>query len=184
MMKNENGFLLLEIIVALVILSLGFLTVVQLYSGGLLLGSRSDQYLKGIALANHKFSELEIENFDTDTFEATFANEPGYRWQLDIQPYNANLDIAESNIQISQVTLNVFWTDSGHEKNIQLTSLKMLGTTHPAEDAVLSGLAAGRPTISSDTTDDFLDSPTSSLSSRLSASRSLRFKNKSRGIQP
>ena len=183
MMKNENGFLLLEIIVALVILSLGFLTVVQLYSGGLLLGSRSDQYLKGIALANHKFSELEIENFDTETFEAIFANEPGYRWQLDIQPYNANLHIAESNIQISQVTLNVFWTDSGQEKNIQLTSLKILGTTHPAEDTVLSG-PAGRSTRSSGSTSAFQDSLITSSPSRLSASRALRFQNKLPGIQP
>ena len=82
MNRNEKGFTLLEILVALVILSLGFLTQVQLFSGGLRLAAQSDQYLKGMVLAQNQFQRLEAVGFETETLKGEFAGEAGYSLPL------------------------------------------------------------------------------------------------------
>ena len=49
---NDDGFSLLEVIVALAIMAMGFITVLQLFSGSIRSVSLSEQYLKGTSLAH------------------------------------------------------------------------------------------------------------------------------------
>ncbi|MBT5968283.1 MAG: prepilin-type N-terminal cleavage/methylation domain-containing protein, partial [Nitrospina sp.] len=51
---NNDGFSLLEVIVALAIMAMGFVTVLQLFSGSIRSVSLSEQYLKGTSLAHSK----------------------------------------------------------------------------------------------------------------------------------
>lgn len=142
-MKNERGFTLLEIMVALAILGTGFLLVVQLFSGGARLASASDEFLKGVSLANHKFAELEIENFETEATAGVFEQEPGFRWEMEVEPFASPLNNPEAGIQLSQVILKVLWGDGPREKQVQLASLFAQGTTQPAPDVVLLGNVSG-----------------------------------------
>ena len=61
--RNEKGFSLLEVIVALAIMAGGFLAVLNLFSGSVRSVDFSGQYLKAVTLANSKMNELEILNF-------------------------------------------------------------------------------------------------------------------------
>ncbi len=135
--KSEFGFTLLEIIIALTILAFGFITVIQLFSGGAKLGIASDQYLKGVALAHHKMSELELSTIEFDSLGGEFENEEGYSWRLEVEPFDVPLNNEEENIQMAQLTLDVFWEDAGEEKFIQVTTLKTLGNAYPATDNLL-----------------------------------------------
>ena len=49
---NNDGFSLLEVIVALAIMAMGFVTVLQLFSGSIRSVSLSEQYLKGTSHAH------------------------------------------------------------------------------------------------------------------------------------
>lgn len=131
MRLDQKGFTLLEIIVALAILSLGFLAAVQLFSGGLRLAANSDSYVTGAVLAHNKFSELEIMDFKTDILEGRFENKRDYRWELDIAPYESGPEIVSGSSNLKKVSLRVFWLDEGREKEIELTSLKIMGETNP-----------------------------------------------------
>ena len=148
--RNEEGFSLLEVIVALTIMAGGFLAVLNLFSGSVRSLDFSGQYLKAVTLANSKMNELEITNFAMDDQTGSFKNEENYRWELDITPYDSEFNDEESNIQIQKVLLKVLWNDNGNTRNIELATLHLEGQTLPIADTKLEQLfKGGAGTISS-----------------------------------
>ena len=135
---NNDGFSLLEVIVALAIMAMGFVTVLQLFSGSIRSLSLSEQYLKGTTLAHSKLGELEVNNYRIAEFEGIFPDEKNYRWQLQVSPHTSPLNSKENNIQLSEVTLNVLWEDAGKTRDIEMSTLKVDGATHPSSDSFLA----------------------------------------------
>ena len=142
---SNGGFSLLEVIVALAIMAMGFITVLQLFSGSIRSVSLSEQYLKGTTLAHSKLGELEINNYSVTEFEGTFPDEKNYRWQLQVSPHTSPLNSKENNIQLSEVTLNVLWEEGGKTRDIELSTLKVDGATHPSSDSFLAQSFGGGP---------------------------------------
>jgi len=142
---SEDGFSLLEVIVALAIMAMGFVTVLQLFSGSIRSVSMSEQYLKATTLAQSKMGELEMNNYRASEFEGTFGNEENYRWQLDISPYTTTLNSEDNNIQLSEVLLRVLWSDSNKLHNVELSTLKVDGALHPSADSLLVQSFSGGP---------------------------------------
>ena len=142
---SNDGFSLLEVIVALAIMAMGFVTVLQLFSGSIRSASLSEQYLKGTTLAHSKLGELEVNNYKVTEFEGTFPDEKDYRWQLEISPHTSPLNSKENNIQLSEVTLNVLWEDAGKTRDIELSTLKVDGELRPSLDSTLAKSFGGGP---------------------------------------
>ena len=142
---SNDGFSLLEVIVALAIMAMGFVTVLQLFSGSIRSVSLSEQYLKGTTLAHSKLGELEVSNYKVTEFEGTFPDEKDYRWQLEISPHTSPLNSKENNIQLSEVTLNVLWEDAGKTRDIELSTLKVDGESRPGLDSTLAKSFGGGP---------------------------------------
>ena len=139
---SDNGFSLLEVIVALAIMAMGFVTVSQLFSGSIRSIGLSEQYLKATTLAHSKLGELEINNYNTE-FNGTFINEKNYHWDLEISPYSSELNSTKNNIQLSEVILNVHWADANQIRNIKLNTLKVNGSSHPGENSFLANAFRG-----------------------------------------
>jgi len=135
---SNDGFSLLEVIVALAIMATGFVTVLQLFSGSIRSVGLSEQYLKGTTLAHSKLGELEVNNYSVTELEGTFPDEKNYQWQLQISPHTSPLNSKENNIQLSEVTLNVLWEEAGKTRDIELSTLKVDGATHPSSDSFLA----------------------------------------------
>ena len=135
---SNDGFSLLEVIVALAIMAMGFVTVLQLFSGSIRSVSLSEQYLKGTTLAHSKLGELEVNNYSVTKFKGIFPDEKNYRWQLQVSPHTSPLNSKENNIQLSEVTLNVLWEEAGKTRDIELNTIKVDGTTHPGSDLLLA----------------------------------------------
>ena len=142
---NNDGFSLLEVIVALAIMAMGFVTVLQLFSGSIRSVSLSEQYLKGTTLAHSKLGELEVNNYSVTEYEGIFPDEKNYRWQLQVSPHASPLNSKEENIQLSEVTLNVLWEEAGKTRNVEISTLKVDGTTHPVSDSFLAQSFGGGP---------------------------------------
>jgi len=142
-LRNEQGFSLLEVVVALTILAGGFLTVLNLFSGSVLSVDFSGQYLKAVTLANSKINELEMLNFQPSEYSGKFKNEESYRWEVDIAPYDSPLNDPGSGIQLQKVLLKVLWEDRNQTRNVELATLHMKGQTYPASDSSLERLFAG-----------------------------------------
>jgi prepilin-type N-terminal cleavage/methylation domain-containing protein len=142
---NNDGFSLLEVIVALAIMAMGFVTVLQLFSGSIRSVTLSEQYLKGTTLAHSKLGELEVNNYSVTEYEGIFPDEKNYRWQLQVSPHASPLNSKENNIQLSEVTLNVLWEDAGKTRDIEINTLKVDGATHPSSDSFLAQSFGGGP---------------------------------------
>ncbi|MBL7020509.1 MAG: prepilin-type N-terminal cleavage/methylation domain-containing protein [Nitrospinaceae bacterium] len=141
--RNEQGFSLLEVVVALTILAGGFLTVLNLFSGSVLSVDLSGQYLKAVTLANSKINELEMFNFQPSEYSGQFKKEKSYRWEIDIAPHDSPLNDPSSGIQLQKILLNVSWEDRGQTRNVELATLHLKGQTYPASDSSLEKLFSG-----------------------------------------
>ena len=132
MPHSEKGFTLLEIVVAITILAVGILTLVQMFSGSQNQTIQADRYLNGVYLAQQKFSQLEMDNFKSETTEGVFESHKDYRWQLEILPHESPLNNEEARIKIQKISLRVYWEDRNQEKEVELVTLKTLGETRVA----------------------------------------------------
>jgi prepilin-type N-terminal cleavage/methylation domain-containing protein len=141
--RNEQGFSLLEVVVALTILAGGFLTVLNLFSGSVLSVDFSGQYLKAVTLASSKINELEMLNFQPIEYSGKFKNEENYRWEVDIAPHDSPLNAPDSSIQLQKVLLKVLWEDRNQTRNVELSTLHMKGQTYPVADSNLEKLFSG-----------------------------------------
>ena len=172
--KNEQGFSLLEVVVALTILAGGFLTVLNLFSGSVLSVDFSGQYLKAVTLANSKINELEMLNFQTSEYSGKFKNEENYRWEVDIAPYDSPLNDPGSGIQLQEILLKVLWEDRGQTRNVELATLHMKGQRYPASDSSLENLFSGGTSPASSTDEaETPSAPSSPESSGTSGSRNI-----------
>lgn len=152
---DNKGFSLLEVIVALAIMAIGYMTVFNLFSVSIKSVGMSDQYQRAVGLANSKLSEIEMMNYETTALSGTFENEENYQWSLSIEPYDSPLNDPEENLNLSKVTLKVFWEDNKKPGNVELATLKLNGEFIPSTDSKLSKVFGGGITSSgSDPTED------------------------------
>lgn len=150
MLSDEKGFTLLEVIVALTVLATAILALVYMFSGGLNQATQAERYLKGIYLAQHKFNQLDLDDFKSEDLEGVFENYEAYRWQLQVLPYDSPLNNEDAGIKIQKISLNVFWEYEGSEKEVHLVTLNTQGGTHTASadqlgSATQGALSASQP---------------------------------------
>jgi len=140
---NDNGFSLLEVIVALSIMAIGYVTVFNLFSASVKSVGMSDQYMRAVQLANSKLSEMEMMNYEADNLAGTFESDESFQWSLQIEPYDSELNNPEENINLSKITLRVFWGENEKQRNVELVTLKVDGSTNPASDSMLAKVFSG-----------------------------------------
>jgi general secretion pathway protein I len=141
--RNENGFSLLEVIVALAIMAIGYITVFNLFSASVKSVGTSDEYMRAVQLANSKLSEMEMMNYEADNLSGTFKEEKNFQWSLDIEPYDSPLNDPDKNINLSKIILKVFWGENEKRRNVELVTLKLDGSTSPAPDSLLAKVFSG-----------------------------------------
>jgi len=145
---DNKGFSLLEVIVALAIMAIGYMAVFDLFSVSIKSVGISEKYQRAVNLANSKLSEIEMLNYETTAPSGTFENDKNFQWSLNIEPYDSSLNDPEKNINLSKVTLKVFWEDNPKPGNVELVTLKLDGKVYPAPDSQLAKVFGGGITSS------------------------------------
>jgi general secretion pathway protein I len=125
---SEEGFSLLEVIVALAVMGIGLVVIMELFSGALRSGGLSKDYTNAFIYARGKMDEVLIEPKEgSDTGE--FKN--GYRWQSEV----TLLETKDEGLKVEQrwhtykIKVNVLFPSIGGEKRIGLVTIKAI----PAE---------------------------------------------------
>jgi general secretion pathway protein I len=119
--SRSGGFTLIEVIVAIAILSISLVMVMQLFSGGLRASRASCDYTRAVVHAKDKMEELSVEPVqDSGEFEDGFA------WESDVQPYEElNKELEESDYNMLKIKVKVSWSNRAHkQKSVELVSLK------------------------------------------------------------
>ncbi len=132
--RPDQGFTLIEIVVALAILGIGLTVIIELFSGGLRLGRTSEDYTKAIGYGRMKMEEIISkqtveEGSDEGDFDKTF------RWQVDIRkvdllPADKDPDL-KLPINLFRVKVNILWKLGSRERSTSLETYK----TSKSEDS-------------------------------------------------
>ena len=142
---TKKGFTLLEVMVAVAILSLGLSVVIHSFSTSLQTLDTSLNLSKVALLAQKKLSEIELEDFfpeglTSGEFEGDYSD---FSWRAEIRPVQIEEDIwqmieetdesikilseLESNPVLYQVTITILWRARGRRRNMEFTTYLPVG---------------------------------------------------------
>lgn len=122
----ENGFTLLEVLIAMTILGLGVVTLLQIFSQGLQLGARSTARTETTAAGARVMDELLARRTLSDGSQTGRLGAHG-RWNAQVQAVrdpSPSLDLS-SNWEIKEVALEVTVVESGIERRVDLKTLRL-----------------------------------------------------------
>jgi len=122
--KVCRGFTLLEVLVALVLLSIALVAIFELFSANLRGLAKSDDYSRAVILAESKMREiLDDDNLAERHWKETI--EDGYRIDAVV---SSTADDRTENLQVKllEINLTVYWTKDSKERTFKLKTLKMV----------------------------------------------------------
>lgn len=126
--SSQQGFTLLEVLVAFVLLSLTLGVILQVFSGGLRNAAAAGHYAEAAVIADSMLAKLGTE---LPLEEGESSGEEGkYRWSLKIEPYQER---DESNnqttgrYQLYMITLLVQWQHGAQQPELQFSTYRLGG---------------------------------------------------------
>ena len=132
--KEQIGFTLLEVMIALAIMGIGLGITMQLFSGSLKAAHKSGQYTDAIFLARQKMEEVLLktpleEGWDSGVFNDDFAD---FSWEVEIKPYEYAAERvkgdlgSDSQMMISMLEIRgkVSWGEGEKEHQLSLVTLR------------------------------------------------------------
>ncbi len=130
--RGKDGFTLLEVLIAMTIVGLGVVTLLQIFSLGLRLASRSNVQTDAIAQAARVMDELLARPNLPDGAENGRAA-PAGRWRSQIQTQrdpepSLNLD---SNWELKEVAVEMTVADGERERRVELKTLRLVRKGNP-----------------------------------------------------
>jgi prepilin-type N-terminal cleavage/methylation domain-containing protein len=130
--RSNTGFTLLEVMVAMTIVGLGVVTLLQIFSLGLRLGSRSNVQTEAIAQGARVMDELLARPTLRDGSESgTLA--PGSRWRSQIQTRRdatPSLNLA-NNWELKEVGVEMTVPDGDRERRVELKTMRLVRKDNP-----------------------------------------------------
>jgi len=127
--RYATGFTLIEVVVAMAILSIGITVIIELFSGSLRLVRTSGEYTKAVNYARVKMEEITIKpTMNEGIEEGEFDG--AYRWQVnvkrvDILPARIETDF-KPPVELFQVKVNVLWKSGTKERSTVLETYRTI----------------------------------------------------------
>jgi hypothetical protein len=116
--------------VAIAIMGIGFVMVMQLFSGGLRAGGLSREHTLAVIHAKEKLEDLLIER-EAGAWSGSGSAASGrigsYRWRVEVAPYREAAPsgaVEASGPKLFQVKVRVAWPEAERERSVELVSLK------------------------------------------------------------
>jgi general secretion pathway protein I len=120
--RTEHGFTLLEVIVALAILGIGFALAMELLAAGVRSAKASEDYTQAVLLARQKMAEVAVTRNLTGSAE-TGEFGGGFRWASEVQPLEQEEELPG---RLYSVQVRVTWPSRRGEKSVNLQTLRMM----------------------------------------------------------
>jgi prepilin-type N-terminal cleavage/methylation domain-containing protein len=124
--RSRRGFTLLEVLVALTILSLGVVTLLQIFSLGLRLGARSAVRTESAAEGARVMDELLARKKLPEGGETGTLGGTG-RWQAQVQTVNepsSSLSLSK-NWELKEVTVELYTLNGRRERLVDLKTFRL-----------------------------------------------------------
>jgi len=127
--KKAPGFTLIEVVVAMAILSIGLVVIIELFGGGLRLGRVSEEYTKAAGYARIKMEEISL---DKSLAEGVYQGEfdSNYRWQVEVKRVDLippGKDITyRPSVALYRVRIDVLWRSGLKDRVASIESYRLL----------------------------------------------------------
>lgn len=124
---GEDGFTLLEVLVALVVLSTAVVAILQLFGGGLRLARTAGDHADAALLAGAKLADLEPGPLTEGTTDGT---DGPYSWTRrvtlvpDLRPVEPD-SVEAGRVRLARVSVEVRW---GQSRRFELATLRVWRT--------------------------------------------------------
>lgn len=125
--KFEQGFSLLEVLVAFSILAVALGVLLNIFGGGLRLAGVSDDTARAASFAQSLLAQAGVAEEWTEG-ETRGDFDERFRWIVRVQPYEVmdeEIDIEDLPIQLYLVSVRVEWNDGGRPRSLALTTLRL-----------------------------------------------------------
>ena len=131
---SNRGFTLIEILVAISILSISLVVILQLFSGGLKSSRLSDRYTKGIFHAKEKMEEILLSSeFSEGVSEGEFSD--SFRWKAEIvRIEQAEEEASKLPFNTYNIGVHIFWDEGSKEKNFAISTMKVVSKNDESEN--------------------------------------------------
>ena len=121
---KQNGFTLLETLVAMMILSIALVIIFQQFSGALNAGHISESYTHAVWHAREKMDELLLyETLSEDIQEGDFEDE--YRWRYQIEQVKSDSGLNLEGSAPFMITVWVSWEQGRNTKQMDISTLTL-----------------------------------------------------------
>ncbi|MCG8354386.1 MAG: prepilin-type N-terminal cleavage/methylation domain-containing protein [Kiloniellales bacterium] len=126
MKPSEDGFTLLEVLVAFAILALILGVVFQTYSTGFRSAETASDHMTATLLAESKLASIGVTQ-SLEEGEAVGDFDDGYHWRTTIRPFRAEDGEADGPLPIRayEITVTVGWGDRDAGPAVSLTTLRV-----------------------------------------------------------
>ena len=122
--ESQSGFTLVEVIVALAMLSLGLSFILEMISGSIRQTARAERMGAAGSLAQSLMAEVGTAlPIKSGTHNGEYPR--GYRWHLSMLPYGESNVGQEGPIGLYKISAEVEWDDGPERRSYVLTTLRV-----------------------------------------------------------
>lgn len=121
---RQQGFSLLEILVAFSILALSLGILLNIFSSGLRSAVISDEYIHAVTIAESKLAATGVESLLQEG--DSYGEEDKYSWKIVVSPYYGEL-IDPENLSVTpyKITVEVAWQEGKEHRTVVLNTLRL-----------------------------------------------------------
>jgi len=122
----REAFTLLEVVVAMAIVGLGVVTLLEIFSLGLRLGSRSYARTAAVTYGRQVMDEFLVHReVPEGQTEGAFGEE--HRWTLNVAPVREEFKrLSPGAWELKEITLEMRYRDGEREKQIEMKTLRLV----------------------------------------------------------
>ncbi len=121
-LRQGSGFTLLEVLVALALLSIALIVILQLFSANLKGITASEETAKAMMKADSAMREV-LDDEDIAEKSSSETTKDGYR--IDVSITNADEDrTGNLSMKLLEINLTVHWRDGAKERTVTLKTMK------------------------------------------------------------
>jgi prepilin-type N-terminal cleavage/methylation domain-containing protein len=126
------GFTLLEVVVAMTIVGIGVVTLLEIFSSGLRLGSRSSAATEAMIYGRQAMDEILLRRRIEEGPQQGSLNERA-RWKLGVEPVREPSDTLSlsSAWELKEITLDMRVTDTGRDRPVELRTYRLVRKRNP-----------------------------------------------------
>jgi len=131
--RHHRGFSLLEVIAAIMLLSIAFAALMKVAGASINLSQNAAEHSQAAMYARSLLDSAFVgEPITTGNRSGRFDS--NYRWQLDVAPWNGAGNVPpDAPLRLYQLDLDVSWGPLAHPRSAHFRTLRLAGP--PAADA-------------------------------------------------